>query len=219
MIISPDDRQFFETEGYLLIKNFYDHDAEIMPIQRDIYEIIGLVAQRHDIKISRRDFSPESFDEDYYALLAHDRRYASEVYDLTKQIPSFLRLISNQRSETLFRELRNTELAKFWSTARQRIVEQERGLAPDDRIAIYGAGIYGNFIRSCLANPDRVTCFLDQNRFLQGKELNGVPIVHPDNLPDDAGAVFVGLNPLNARRIIASVESLQSRKVPCFFLN
>ena len=82
-----------------------------MPIQRDIYEIIGLVAQRHGLKISRHDFSPESFDEGYYALLAHDRRYAGEVYDLTKQIPSFLRLISNQRSETLFRELRNTEHA------------------------------------------------------------------------------------------------------------
>ncbi|VVT24646.1 class I SAM-dependent methyltransferase [Hoeflea sp. EC-HK425] len=111
------------------------------------------------------------------------------------------------------------ELATFWSTARQRISEQEGGVAPDARFAIYGAGIYGNFILSCLANPGRVACFLDQNRFLQGKELNGVRIVHPADVPDDVAAVFVGLNPLNARRIISSVESLKSRDVPCFFLN
>lgn len=92
-------------------------------------------------------------------------------------------------------------------------------MAPDARFAIYGAGIYGNSILSCLANPDRVACFLDQNRFLQGKQLNGVPIVHPADVPDDVAAVFVSLNPLNARRIISSVESLQSRNVPCFFLN
>jgi hypothetical protein len=49
--------------------------------------------------------------------------------------------------------------------------------------------------------------------------LNGFPIVHPADLPDDVAAVFVGLNPLNARRIISSVESLQSRNVPCYFLN
>jgi hypothetical protein len=111
MILSPDDQEFFKTEGYLLIKGFHDHSAEIMPIQRDIHKIIGLVAQRHGIKLPERTFTPENFDEDYYTLLAEDRRFASEVYDLTKQIPSFLRLISNERSEALFRELRQTQHA------------------------------------------------------------------------------------------------------------
>ena len=39
-----------------------------------------------------------------------------------------------------------------------------------------------------------------------------------NNLPGP-GAVFVGLNPLHARRIIASVDSLQTREMPCIFLN
>ncbi|WP_420408254.1 class I SAM-dependent methyltransferase [Hoeflea sp.] len=111
------------------------------------------------------------------------------------------------------------DLAEFWSGAWKRVTDQEAELAPDQPIAIYGAGIYGNFILSCLANPGRVACFLDQNRFLHGKELNGVRIMHPDDLPDDVAAVFVGLNPLNARRIIASVSSLQERNLPCYFLN
>jgi SAM-dependent methyltransferase len=111
------------------------------------------------------------------------------------------------------------DLAEFWSGARERIADQEREVPEDQQVAIYGAGIYGNFILSCLAHPERVACFLDQNRFLHGKELNGVRILHPDELPVDVAAVFVGLNPLNARRIIASVAGLQDRSLPCYFLN
>ena len=110
-------------------------------------------------------------------------------------------------------------IADFWSNAQAGIADQEQSLAPDAKIAIYGAGIYGNFILSCLSDPDRVACFLDQNRFLHGKELNGVRIIKPDDAPDDIGAVFVGINPLNARRIIGSVESLKSRNLPIFYLD
>ncbi|MBC7284519.1 methyltransferase domain-containing protein [Hoeflea sp.] len=110
-------------------------------------------------------------------------------------------------------------LVEFWSTARERIAEQERGLDAHARVAIYGAGIYGNFILSCLSHPDRVDCFVDQNRFLHGTKLNGLEILKPDDAPDDLAAVFAGLNPLHARRILASVESLQSRNIPFFFLD
>ena len=107
-MISSEERRFFQSEGYLLIKGFFDYQDEILPIQRDAYEIIGLVAERHGVTLSRAEFSPEKFDADYYKLLETDRRYAGEMYDLTKQIPSFLRLISNQRSEALFRQIRGT---------------------------------------------------------------------------------------------------------------
>jgi len=111
------------------------------------------------------------------------------------------------------------QLAAFWSTARERIAEQERGLDADARVAIYGAGIYGNFVLSCLSHPDRVACFVDQNRFLHGTKLNGLEIRKPDDAPGDLAAIFAGLNPLHARRILASVESLQSRNIPFFFLD
>jgi len=53
MMINPDDRNFFQSEGYLMIKGFFDFDKDILPIQRDAYEIIGLVARRHGVELER----------------------------------------------------------------------------------------------------------------------------------------------------------------------
>ncbi|OCW56910.1 phytanoyl-CoA dioxygenase family protein [Hoeflea olei] len=110
-MIRAEDRAFFDAEGYLLIKGFFDLEEDIVPIQRDAYEIIGLVAQRHGIALDRIPFDPASFDRDYHRLLETDRRHASEIYDLVKQIPSFLRLISHRKSESLFKALRDTDHA------------------------------------------------------------------------------------------------------------
>lgn len=110
-MIDEADRKFFAEQGYLLIKNFYDFDADILPILEDIHRIIGLVAERHGLELSRKDFSPDRFDDGYNVLLAADRRYAGEVYDLVKQIPSFIRLISHPKAEALFRSVRGTDHA------------------------------------------------------------------------------------------------------------
>lgn len=107
--LSSADRAFFDSEGYLLLKGFYDVEREIEPIQRGIYDIIGLVAQRHGVALDREDYTPESFDSGYNNLIAVDRAYGAEIYDLVKQIPAFLRLISLQKSDDLFRDLRGTE--------------------------------------------------------------------------------------------------------------
>ncbi|WP_299949778.1 phytanoyl-CoA dioxygenase family protein [uncultured Ruegeria sp.] len=107
-ILSEADRKFFEAEGYLIVKGFYDVTNEITPIQKDIYDIIGLVAERHGEVLNRPRFSPEQFDAGYNTLIARNRNYGGEIYDLVKQIPAFLRLICNERSDALFRSLRNT---------------------------------------------------------------------------------------------------------------
>lgn len=110
-LLDDQQRMHFFQDGVLIVKQFYDVDLEILPIQRAIYEIIGLVMQRHGIERARPPFTGDNFDVDYALLLAEDRRYGGEVYDLVKQIPAFLRLISSARSEQLFRELRGTDLA------------------------------------------------------------------------------------------------------------
>lgn len=107
--LSDEDRRSFAENGYLLIRGFHDLEADIHPILRDIHTLIGLVAERHGIPLDRPSFTPETFDSGYDRLIAHDRRIGGELYDLVKQIPAFLRLISNSASDALFRDLRRTD--------------------------------------------------------------------------------------------------------------
>lgn len=107
--ISPSDRAFFEQEGYLVLKGFYDVKRDIEPIQRDIFRIIGLTAERHGVDIEQEAYEPAAFDSGYNELVRKNRAYGGEIYDLVKQIPAFLRLISSERSDALFRSLRGTE--------------------------------------------------------------------------------------------------------------
>jgi len=105
------DIDFFEENGYILIKDFYDFDQDIHPILLDIYKLIGLVAERHGHKLDRKPYSPDNFDDGYNNLIKINRSYGGEIYDLVKQIPSFLRLISNEKADALFRSIRNTEIS------------------------------------------------------------------------------------------------------------
>ena len=84
----------FERDGYLVVRGFYDLASEIEPIQRAIYDVIGLIMRRHDLPISRRSFQPDTFDEGFQELIAANRRYGGEVYDAVKMIPAFVRLLS-----------------------------------------------------------------------------------------------------------------------------
>lgn len=101
-------KEFFES-GVVVIKNFYDVESEIRPIQKAIYQIIGLVMQRHSVSIVRDPFEGDNFDAGYLELIAINRDFGGEVYDLVKQIPSFLRLIASTKTEQLFCHLRNTD--------------------------------------------------------------------------------------------------------------
>jgi hypothetical protein len=108
--LSEEQRDEFFEEGVIVIRNFFDIETEIRPIQRGIYEVIGLVAQRHGVEIEREPLAGDNFDSGYLELIAIDREFGSEVYDLVKQIPAFLRLVASERTETLFRRLRDTDV-------------------------------------------------------------------------------------------------------------
>ena len=100
----------FSKFGFVIIPNFYDAKKEIEPIQSDIYELIGLVAKKYDVKINRPKFTPNTFDIGYLDLISANRDYGSEVYDGVKQIPSFVRLVSSLKNESVFRFFRKNSL-------------------------------------------------------------------------------------------------------------
>ena len=105
-MINEKNLEDFARDGYLFLPDFYDLQRDIEPVQEGIYRLIGEVADRHAITLSRPSFSHENFDGAFLDLIAVDRSYGAEVYDAVKQIPAFIRLVADTRHEELMKELR-----------------------------------------------------------------------------------------------------------------
>ena len=108
-LLSDSQRHAFEHDGVLVIPGFYDLEKDILPIQRSIYDIIGLVLDKYRLAVARAPFSAETFDSGYQALITANRAYGGEVYDAVKQIPAFVRLVAHPRHDQLLRELRGAD--------------------------------------------------------------------------------------------------------------
>lgn len=105
-LLSESQRDMFARDGVLILPGFYDLKRDVLPIQRGIYDIIGLVLDKYSLPVVRAPFSAETFDSGYQALIEADRAYGAEVYDAVKQIPAFVRLVAHPNHECLLRELR-----------------------------------------------------------------------------------------------------------------
>lgn len=95
-------------------------------------------------------------------------------------------------------------LSDWWNRIAGSILDTES--AYNDQSGIYGAGFYGSFIFASLKHPERVQCFLDNNPFLQNRQHLGLPVLRPANCPSAVSNLWIGLNPLHARRIMADVD-------------
>ena len=100
----------FNRDGILIIKGFYDIESDIVPIQRDIYNIIGYVFRKNEIPDNRKEFNPAYFDDGFQELISANRSYGGDVYDAIKQIPAFFRLLSSSSHDLLFKQLRNNSI-------------------------------------------------------------------------------------------------------------
>ena len=104
-LLSPEQVETFRRDGLLIVPGFYA-PAQIEPIQRAIYNVIGLIIEKYRLDIARVPFAPDCFDDGYQALIQAKRSYGGEVYDAVKQIPAFVRLLADPRHEQLVSELR-----------------------------------------------------------------------------------------------------------------
>jgi hypothetical protein len=109
-MLNETNRSELAENGFTIIKGFYDIDREIIPIQKAIHNIIGLVIKKYNLPLHPPLFTSNSFDSCFNDMLAIDRSYGSIIYDAIKQIPAFLRLICSLRSEILFSQLRTTDM-------------------------------------------------------------------------------------------------------------
>ncbi len=106
-----------------------------------------------------------------------------------------------------------------WLAVTRKVRSFETSQPPDRKSAIYGSGIYGLYIATCLRHPARLACFLDQNPYRKGLSFLGAPVLYPSDVPDQIGAVYVGLNPQIAHDAIAGVPELARRPRDYMFLD
>jgi SAM-dependent methyltransferase len=96
------------------------------------------------------------------------------------------------------------ESLSFWSRALASL-DADQQIDCISPVAVYGAGFYGALIMSRLHQPP--ICFLDRNKFLQGRDYLGVPVFPPEECPGLIRKIYPGLNPRQARSILADADS------------
>lgn len=175
-------------------------------MQRAGLELVDIDAQSHEgglIAVARRPAAPAA------PCLAHAN---------PGTIPELISTAIDAGTRPQWRS-EMQRLSDHWTNLVDRVRQTEAQLAAHQPIAIYGAGFYGTFIASCLAQPERIQCFFDQNPYLAGKSLHGRPIRSPLTLSDEIDTVFVGLNPRRARQIISEISAWQQRPLTLVFLD
>ena len=116
-------------------------------------------------------------------------------------------------------KLKNSTLrmSSYWTDVIERIQNFEIDAA-EEQLAVYGAGFYGNFIATAMKNPKKITCFIDQNKHLTNTEINGKPVLDPENIPKEVKHILVGMNPERAKENIDQIEALKVLNLNYFFL-
>jgi cyclopropane fatty-acyl-phospholipid synthase-like methyltransferase len=109
------------------------------------------------------------------------------------------------------------KIANYWSQLQNKIIAFENENS-GGKAAIYGAGVYGNFIATSLKKLNYVSCFIDQNELLYNEKILNKPVYSPKNLPEDVTLVYVGVNPKIAKNVINDIESWKNRKIQFMFL-
>jgi hypothetical protein len=103
--LTESQKKQFQKDGIVVIPDFY-LESDIISIQRGIYDVIGQVMIKNSFPDTRSNFSPETFDQGYLDLIFKNRDWGGEVYDGVKQIPAFVRLVSQKVHEEIMSELR-----------------------------------------------------------------------------------------------------------------
>lgn len=103
----------YNKSGVVYLESFYDLNTEILPIQKDIYRLIGIIIKEHLLPIKQENFSPDNFDSGLQELVKNHRKHVSDVYDAVKKLSSYVRLANSVKNENLAKELLNSEFVGF----------------------------------------------------------------------------------------------------------
>ncbi len=100
------------------------------------------------------------------------------------------------------------ESVERWAASAAKVAVFEAEIAQGRKAAVYGSGFYGVFIASHLKDRSNVAYFLDRNPHQQAKRIFDLEVRPPTGIEDDVEVVYIALNPLKAREIVAGIAPL-----------
>ena len=112
-MISKEQLNQFENEGFVYLPSFYDLENEILPIQKDIYQLISILIKNYNLSIEQETFSSQTFDSGLNELLKNHRELVSTIYDAVKKIPSYMKFACSQKNEEIAKMLLKTKFVGF----------------------------------------------------------------------------------------------------------
>ena len=183
-------------------------------VRRNVGDFIVVDHVNHFMPTSlRRALDDAGFDDVRLDEESHDAAY---VVTARRSEP---RVLATRDAAEVSRYLAEARgFAAFWSAASDAVAAFERDVVRGRRSAIYGSGFYGVFIASRLRDRSNLAYFLDRNPHQQAKRIFDRAVLAPDAIGDDVDVVYAGLNPANARTIVAGVAPLHRRAREMFFL-
>jgi hypothetical protein len=100
-----------------------------------------------------------------------------------------------------------SSLGGYWASAERALKSATGALdAPPESVAIYGAGVYGAYMKMRSSLPsDAVRCFVDRNPRKHGTTFHGLPVHDLDALTG-IDIVLMGLRPDHAEAAVALPE-------------
>jgi ectoine hydroxylase-related dioxygenase (phytanoyl-CoA dioxygenase family) len=103
--ISDSTRAEFNARGYIVMPQFYDSAADIAPIHEGIRQVLELACKKYAVE-APTDTAVAAMTLAYPRLIAKNRAWGGEIYDAVKQIPAFMRLVTNAANDEAFKALR-----------------------------------------------------------------------------------------------------------------
>lgn len=95
----------FSRDGYTIIRGFYDRTTQIEPIREGARRIVEALCSKYGV-VTSTSTPDEAMGPGYRALASTNRAWGGEVYDAVKQIPAFMRLVTDAQNDAVFRALR-----------------------------------------------------------------------------------------------------------------
>ena len=102
-LLTEEQLRFWDANGYLVLKAFYDVEREIAPVHAEIRQVLELVGGE----------TGSEFDGNLATMAKDCRAKASIVYDAVKKLPSYVQLAACAKHVTIGRQLLCSEFVGF----------------------------------------------------------------------------------------------------------